>query len=132
MTDYPNQGNQPNFEYGQQPASYGNQPSFQPAIPQQPGYYQPILQPHPSTTAIFVLGILGLVLFAPFGLVAWIMGNKAYKEIAANPQLYTKTGLLVAGRTMGIVGFVFWIVVLVIIALFYLMILYFAVTYGDY
>ncbi|MDN5727364.1 MAG: hypothetical protein L0G99_15765, partial [Propionibacteriales bacterium] len=38
------------------------------------------------------------------GPFAWSMGNKALKEIDANPGAYRDRGQVVAGRVMGIIG----------------------------
>ena len=76
----PPYGQQP--EYGQPPAEYGQQPGYgQPYG--QPGYGQQV--DHPQGTTILVLGILGLVSCQILGVVAWVMGNNALREIDANP-----------------------------------------------
>jgi hypothetical protein len=88
----PNSG--PN--YGQ---SYGQPQGYQPyrggMTPQ---------QDHPQGTTILILGILGLVVCQICGIVAWVMGNKAIKEIDANPGAYSNRGNVQAGRICGIVA----------------------------
>ena len=63
---------------------------------------------HPQGTTILVFGILSLVVCGFLGPVAWGMGNKAMREIDANPQVtYTNRGNVSAGRICGIIGTVF-------------------------
>ena len=83
----------------------------QPEPPQYPvmPYPMPIGRPdHPQETAVFVLGILGVIFAGILGPIAWIMGNKALKDCAAG--MYTATDQLKAGRVLGIVGTVLLIV----------------------
>jgi hypothetical protein len=63
-------------------------------------------QPHPQGTTVLVLGILGLVLCFIAGIVAVVMGNKALKEIDANPGAYNNRQSVVIGRILGIIGIV--------------------------
>lgn len=65
-------------------------------------------QTHPNGTTILVLGILGLVLCAPLGIVSWVMGNKALKEIDASGMTYTNRGNIQAGKIVGIVAVALW------------------------
>src|SRR5699024_6481192 len=65
-------------------------------------------QSHPNGTTILVLGILGLVLCAPLGIVSWVMGNKAMKEIDASGVTYINRGNIQAGKIIGIVAVVLW------------------------
>jgi hypothetical protein len=80
--------------YGQQP--YGAAP-----------------QEHPQGTLILIFGILGIfiTIFAP---IAWYMGNKAKKEIAASGIHYTNESNISIGRML---GKIFTIIALVSIAL---------------
>lgn len=65
-------------------------------------YYPP--PKHPQATTVLVLGILGLVLCQVLSPFAWSMGNKAQKEILANPGAYSGDGEINAGRILGIIG----------------------------
>ena len=102
----PGYGQQP--EYGQPPAGYGQQPGYgQPPA----GYGQPYGQPrygqqvdHPQGTTILVLGILGLVFCQILGVVAWVMGNNALREIDANPAAYSNRSNVAVGRMLGIIS----------------------------
>ena len=98
---------------GYGPPGYGPAPGYGPP----PGYGQPpgngyggYPAEHPQGTTILVLGIVSLVftfvcgLGALLGPVAWIMGNKAIKEIDASPQLYTNRGQIQGGRVCGIIA----------------------------
>jgi hypothetical protein len=83
-----------------------------PNVPPPPGYgygyagYSgyPVAHDHPQGTTILVLGILSLVVCGLLGPVAWIMGNKAMKEIDANPGAYANRGNVQAGRIIGIIA----------------------------
>lgn len=66
------------------------------------GYGAP--QPHPQGTTILVLGILSIVCCAPLGPVAWYMGNKAGKEVNANPTAYSNGQSITIGKILGIIG----------------------------
>jgi hypothetical protein len=78
---------------------------------------------HPQGTLILVFGIIGIFsgIFAP---IAWYMGSKAKKEIAASGAQYSNEQNINIGRTLGkvftiiyIVGFALFIVFFVIIAI---------------
>jgi hypothetical protein len=90
---------------------------------QQPGYgYGQQMMPtsHPQGTTILVLGILSLVVCSPLGIAAWVMGNKAQAEMAAQPGVnFTNAGQIKAGKICGIIGVAFLVlsVLLVIVAL---------------
>ena len=68
-----------------------------------PGTYYPPPK-HPQATTVLVLGILGLVLCQVLGPFAWVMGNKAQKEIQAHPGAYSGDGEINAGRILGIIS----------------------------
>jgi len=87
---YPGQ-QYPGQQYSGQP--YPGQPY--------PGSYQP---DHPSATTALVLGILGLVVFAPLAPFAWGIAAKARTEIRQSPGRYRAAGSLQAGYVLGIIG----------------------------
>ncbi len=91
------------------PPNAGQAPGFTPPPgPVSPGQYgyQPVYSApkHPQATTVLVLGILGLVLCQLLGPFAWHMGNKAKREIDANPAAFSGEGEVNAGRIMGIIG----------------------------
>lgn len=97
-------------------SDYGTPPP-PPGTPPPPGY-QPGPGPmgprdHPQGTVILILGILSLVCVQLLGPVAWIMGNKALREIDANPGAYTNRGTVNAGRICGIIGTVLLILAVI-------------------
>jgi hypothetical protein len=53
---------------------------------------------------VLVLGILSLVLCAPLGIAAWIMGNGDIKEMDAGVMDPSGRSLTTAGRICGIIG----------------------------
>jgi hypothetical protein len=59
---------------------------------------------HPQGTTILVLGILGLVTCGLLGVVAWVMGNGALRDIDAAPGYYANRTNVVTGRILGIVS----------------------------
>jgi hypothetical protein len=92
---------------------FGNNPYGQPqygGAPSQPyGYSAPM--EHPQGTTILILGILSLVICGLMGPFAWSMGNKALREMDANPQnTYTNRGNVTAGRICGMISSILFIV----------------------
>ncbi len=70
----------------------------------QPPAYQPPPPQHPQTTLILVLGICSLVLCQVVGPFAWVMGNKAIREIDASPGRYSGRDTVNIGRILGAVA----------------------------
>jgi len=102
------QGGQPGYgqpSYGQD-ASGGQQPYGQAGYAG--GYGSPATQSHPQGTTILVLGILGILLCGVLAVIAWVMGNRAMKEIDANPAAYNNRQTVSIGRVLGIVGTILW------------------------
>ncbi len=83
------------------------------APPPAPGYIEgsgPMgPREHPQGTLILILGIVSIVCFQLVGPVAWVMGNRALREIDANPAGYSNRGTVNAGRICGIIGTIFLI-----------------------
>lgn len=76
------------------------------------------MKPHRGTL-ILVFGILSLVICAPLGIAAWVMGSADLKQMDAGAMDPTGRSLTNAGRICGIIGTILlglWIVA--IIALF--------------
>ncbi|RQN10217.1 DUF4190 domain-containing protein [Aeromicrobium camelliae] len=67
------------------------------------GDWQPPAK-HPQATLVLILGILGLVLCSVLAPIAWVMGNRAVREIDSSPQPVAGRGEANAGRIMGIIG----------------------------
>ena len=63
------------------------------------------MKPHRGTL-ILILGILGIIMCQPLGIVAWIMGNKDLKEIAAGTMDPEGKSLTQWGTILGIVAVV--------------------------
>ncbi|MBB6352044.1 DUF4190 domain-containing protein [Nonomuraea muscovyensis] len=68
-----------------------------------PSPYGPPLT-HPNGTTILILGILSLVVCSLIGPFAWVMGNRALREIDSSGYMYENRGHVQAGRICGIVG----------------------------
>ncbi|WP_232549150.1 DUF4190 domain-containing protein [Propioniciclava soli] len=98
------------------PAAWQQQQGYQPAPAYGQGYPQGYAggyaQPeHPQATTILILGIVGLFV-AVTGPFAWVMGNKARREVAAG-QFAPSTSLTV-GWVLGIISSIY----LAVMALF--------------
>lgn len=83
-----------------------NPPPPPPPLGPTPGNWQQTSQvEHPDGTTILVLGILSLVVCGILGPFAWNMGNKALREMNANPGVvYRNRGNVTAGRLCGMIG----------------------------
>jgi hypothetical protein len=107
--------------YGQQPP-YGQDPYGQQGYGQPAPYggtpYGMAPQPHPQGTLILVLGIIGLVACFIPGIVALVMGNRALKEIDANPTAYNNRSNVQIGRILGIIGIVWQVGLSIIYGIF--------------
>jgi predicted Zn finger-like uncharacterized protein len=66
------------------------------------------LEPHRGPL-VLVLGILGLVVFQPLGVVAWVLGNNDLKEMRAGRMDPEGESLTNAGRICGIIATIFMI-----------------------
>ena len=73
-------------------------------FPQQPPAYPPPAPQHPQTTTILVLGICSLVLCQVLGPFAWVMGNKALREIDGSHGQLTGRDTVNIGRILGIIA----------------------------
>lgn len=71
------------------------------------------MKPH-RATLILILGILSLVLCAPLGIAAWIMGNGDLKEMDAGTMDPSGRSNTNAGRICGIIGTVLLIIGVVV------------------
>jgi hypothetical protein len=67
------------------------------------------MKPHRATT-VLVLGILSLVVCAPLGIAAWLMGNSDIKEMDAGVMDPSGRSTTNAGRICGIIGTILLIV----------------------
>jgi hypothetical protein len=67
------------------------------------GGYRPPVE-HPSGTVVLVLGILALVICPVTGIFAITIGNRALREIDAQPMVYVNRQQVVVGRILGIVA----------------------------
>ena len=70
----------------------------------------PHLRPeHPQGTAVLLLGLVGLI-FAPAAFVAWFLGSRAQREIEDCGLDYANSGSITAGRVLGMVVSIAYIV----------------------
>lgn len=68
---------------------------------------------HPKGMTVLILGILGIVCCSPLGIVAFVMGNNALKEIDAQPGRYGNRQIVQIGRILGIVAMVLLVLSLI-------------------
>ncbi len=73
----------------------------------------PEMKPHRGTL-ILVLGVLSLILCAPLGVAAWMMGRKDLKLMAAGEMDPSGKDLTNIGRILGIIGTVLLVIGLVL------------------
>jgi hypothetical protein len=71
------------------------------------------MKPHRSTL-ILVFGILGLVVCAPFGIAAWVMGSNDLKEMDAGTMDPTGRGNTQAGKICGIIATILLIIAVLV------------------
>jgi hypothetical protein len=76
------------------------------------------MKPHRATT-VLVFGILSLVICAPLGIAAWVMGNNDLREMdhgLMDPGGRDSTS---AGRVCGIIGTILFILGLLVMVLWF-------------
>lgn len=71
------------------------------------------MKPHRGTL-ILVFGILGLVICAPFGIAAWIMGSGDLKQMDAGQMDASGRGLTNAGKICGIIATILLLIGIVV------------------
>ncbi len=116
------QDSQPPQPY-QQTQAYEQAQAYQPqpyqgysAPPYAPAYGQSSVRDHPLGTVAFVLGllsVLGLTFLGPFG---WYYGRKVIREVDSNPGAYSNRGLGMAGMVLGIIGTIFLVLTVALLA----------------
>ena len=93
--------------------------------PQEPQAAQPVqappaagspVKPHRGTL-VLVLGILGIALCMPLGIVAWVLANSDLKEMQAGLMDRSGEGLTKTGKICGIISVILTCVVLVLVIL---------------
>lgn len=78
------------------------------------------MKPHRGTT-ILVLGILSLIICAPAGIAAWIMGNSDLKLMEAGEMDPEGKQLTTIGKILGIIATVLLIIAIVLTILFFVL-----------
>jgi hypothetical protein len=110
------------YPAGGTPAPYGQQPYGQ--------SYGVATQEHPQGTMIFVLGIVGIFVgvCAP---IAWYLGNKTLREIAASGTSYSNESQIKTGRMLGKVFTIIYIVFIVLYIIALIVIFGLAASQGN-
>jgi len=76
------------------------------------------MKPH-RATLILVLGILGLIVCGPLGIVAWVMGNGDLKDMAAGTMDPSGRSMTNAGRICGMIATILMIIAVVVLGLLF-------------
>ncbi|MGE9784156.1 DUF4190 domain-containing protein [Janibacter sp. G368] len=101
---------------------------------QQPGPYAPSPYPFPqqrahgTATAALVLGIVGLTVVPGLGILAWVLGASAMKEIDANPQAWSNRDHAKVGTILGMVGTAIFAVFFLLGLLYFIGVIVFVAT----
>ncbi|GAA3606230.1 DUF4190 domain-containing protein [Microlunatus ginsengisoli] len=96
----------PQSPYGSQPIPYGGTTPYGPsAYRYATGPYGYTATAHPQAVTALVLGVIGLVICSVAGIAAFFVGQKARREILAEPQRYSGLGMATAGWVMGMIAF---------------------------
>ena len=77
------------------------------------------MKPHRGTL-ILVLGILGLVVCGPLGIVAWIMGSSDLKEMDDGTMDSSGRGNTNAGKICGIIATVLTIISVILVGIIFM------------
>ena len=77
--------------------------------------YGPPVRDHPQATTILVLGILSLVVCGVLGPFAWVMGNRALREIDASQGALGGRSSVNAGRICGMIATILIVLAVVLV-----------------
>lgn len=75
-----------------------------------PSPYGHFAQPHPKAVPALVLGIIGVAACSVAGVVGFVFGSKARREIDADPTRYSNRSTATAGWVLGIISIVFLVI----------------------
>ena len=81
------------YEVNPYQASYGGQVPYGATPP-----------PHPRATPALILGIIGVALLPPAGIVGLVLGVRVRKDVEAEPYRYSGRGMGTAALVLGIVS----------------------------
>jgi len=71
------------------------------------------MKPHRGTV-ILVLGILGLIICGPLGIIAWVMGSADLKEMDAGTMDSSGRGATQAGKICGMIAGILMVIGIII------------------
>ena len=97
--------------------SYGTPPPTDGPYGQQPQYGGQPAPTHGSATTALVLGILSLVVCAPLGIPAYIIGRRAEREVRESGGRLSGEGLAKAGWILGLIGMILMALGIVVLIL---------------
>jgi len=102
------------------------------AQPQTPIQTNQIQLPRGNGVLILVLGILGLVLCPPTGIIAWIMGHQELNKIRLGQISKQDEGITRAGKILGIIGTIYFILLTIFLAIYIIFIVVVATRHGSW
>ncbi len=97
--------------------SYGTPPPPEGPYGQQPPYGGRPTPTHGSATTALVLGILSLVICAPLGIPAFIIGRRAEREVQASQGTLSGEGLAKAGWILGLIAMILMVLGILLVIL---------------
>jgi hypothetical protein len=63
---------------------------------------------------VLTFGLLGILLFAPLGIVAWILGSKDLNAMGSGNMDSSGEGMTTAGKVLGIIATVLMVIGLLV------------------
>lgn len=71
----------------------------------------------PNANIAFIMGLLGILIFWPLAIVAWVLGNKSLKNIRENPDYYSARSKSEAtiGKILGMIAVLLPLAVLLLV-----------------
>lgn len=79
---------------------------------------QPIVRKQHRAGTIITLSLIGLIVFGPLCVAAWVMGNHDLREMDLGIMDNSGRSITTSGRTIGIVGTVLWIIGVILLLIF--------------
>jgi len=78
---------------------------------------QPIVRKQHRAGTIITLALIGLIVFGPLCVAAWVMGNSDLREMDLGIMDNSGRSITASGRTVGIVGAILWIIGVIVLVL---------------
>lgn len=79
---------------------------------------QPVVRKQHRAGTIITLSLIGLIVFGPLCVAAWVMGNNDLREMDLGIMDNSGRSITTSGRTIGIVGTGLWIIGVILFLIF--------------